>query len=221
PINFFWLIVAIVLPLCASPFVNFLYETNQKLDFPGNLMEMIRNTEKQAEAVTKMFLKMPTVNDLLFNLFLIAVLPAIAEEFFFRGVVQKVFYESFRNVHAVVWITAALFSFIHFQFMGFLPRMFLGVLLGYLFAYSGSIWVPVIAHVFNNGAQVVAAYLFQRGIIDYNIEDNTPAPYYAVVASALVTLALIYIMQKRRYVQPQIVVNETNHQPDRDDLPFV
>jgi uncharacterized protein len=218
PVNGFWLLMAIVLPLAASPFVSFLYELNQHLNLPQGLVE----AEDQAKSMTKLFLKMPTATDLLFNIFLIAMLPAVAEEFFFRGVIQKLFYEGSRNLHAAVWLAAILFSAIHFQFMGFLPRMFLGLLLGYLFAYSGSIWTSVIAHVFNNGSQVVAAYLYQRGLIGYNIEDEEAAPYYLIIASGLVTLALFYFMQKRRYVQPLVTVNEpSREEADRDDLPFV
>jgi len=211
------------LMVCATPLVGWLYQLNLKLDLPlAGLMEMIRNAEEQATVLTKMFLRMPTFNDLLFNLLLIAILPAIAEEFFFRGVVQKLVYEGTRNVHAAVWISAAIFSFMHFQFLGFLPRMFLGVVLGYLFAYSGSIWVSIVGHIFNNGSQVVAAYLFQRGLSGYDIEDNTPAPVYVTLVSALLTVALFYFMYKRRYVQAMpAAVSPDSHHSDPDDLPFV
>ena len=217
-VTFLWIIVGCLLTLCATPFVGFLYELNQQLNLPGGLMDSVRSAEDQAQALTKVFLKMPTTQDLLFNLFLIALLPAVAEEFFFRGVVQKIFYEGTRNVHAAVWLGAALFSFIHFQFLGFLPRLFLGVILGYLFVYSGSIWVPIAAHALNNGSQVIASYLFQHGQIKYNIEDETAPPIHFVVASAAITAALFYFIYKRRVHQP---VFTTDEKTDRDELPFV
>lgn len=216
-----WLVVGCLLTLCASPFVGFLYEINQRLNLPGGLMETVRAAEDQAQALTKLFLQMPTTETLLYNLFLIALLPAIAEEFFFRGVVQKIFYEGSRNVHVAVWSGAALFSFIHFQFLGFLPRMFLGVILGYLFAFSGSIWVPIVAHAINNGSQVVAAYLYQRGMIKYNIEENEAPPFVFVIASALITAALFYFIYKRRVHQAVLVSPQRSDKSDPDDLPFV
>ena len=218
PVSGFWFLIAILLPLAASPFTGFLYELNKGLNLPAGLVE----AEAQAKEMTKLFLKMPATTDLLFNLILIALLPAVAEELFFRGVVQKVFYEGSRNVHTAVWLSAILFSAVHFQFMGFLPRLFLGLLLGYLFAYSGSIWTSVIAHFFNNGAQVLAAYLYQHGLIGYNIEEEEAAPYYMVIASAVITLALFYFMQKRRYAQPVVILSDpASEKSDRDDLPFV
>jgi hypothetical protein len=101
--------------------------------------------------------------DLLVNLVVIALLPAIGEELMFRGVVQRVMTGLFRNVHAGVVLTAVVFSAIHVQFFGFFPRMLLGVYLGYLLLWSGTIWMPVAAHFLNNAAAVIAAYLVDSG----------------------------------------------------------
>lgn len=220
----FWYVIAVILILCATPLVSWIYHLNQQLNLPSdNLMEMIRSSEDQAKTLTKLFLHMPHTTDLFFNLFLIALLPALSEEFFFRGVLQRLFQDRIKNMHVAVWVAAAVFSFMHLQFLGFLPRMFLGVVLGYLFVFSGSIWVAVVAHMFNNGAQVIAAYLHQRGMIEYNIEDETAPELWVVGISLLLTIALLIYISKRRYKAPE---PETTHimsseKVDRDDLPFV
>lgn len=215
----FWFAAALVLILVSQPFASALYALNMKMNLHWDwLMNAIRNSEDRAAEITKLFLQMPAPRDLLINLFLIAMLPAIGEEFFFRGVVQRIIHERSRNVHLAVWITAAVFSFVHFQFLGFLPRMFLGVLLGYLYAYSGSIWVSVTGHVINNGSQVLLSYMHQHGMISFDINDNTVAPWYLVLASAALTVVLYAAMKRRRVVEPQ---PETPHHTLPDELPFV
>ncbi|MDZ7777205.1 MAG: CPBP family intramembrane glutamic endopeptidase [Bacteroidales bacterium] len=105
------------------------------------------------------------------NLLLIAVIPAIGEELFFRGVLQKVFTDWFSNAHAGIIITSVLFSALHMQFFGFLPRFVLGVLFGYYFYWSRSLWLPIFAHFINNGAAVVVAFLAARGSVDVDYEE--------------------------------------------------
>jgi membrane protease YdiL (CAAX protease family) len=154
---------------------------------------------------------MPLVTDLVFNLFLIGILPAIAEEFLFRGVLQRLLHDRIRNVHIAIWLSAAIFSLVHFQFLGFVPRMLLGGILGYTFYASGSIWVPVVAHAFNNAAQVIMAYLFQRGIIDYNIENNEHTPLYLGLLSLLSCVGIIVLMLRyRRLHSTHTLPNDSN-----------
>lgn len=220
----FWYGMAVVFIFCATPIVAWLYHLNQLLNLPSeDLMTTIRDTEDRAKVFTRLFLQMPSTVDLFFNIFLIAIVPAIAEEFFFRGVLQRMLNDSLKNLHIAVWVTAAVFSFVHFQFLGFLPRMFLGIILGYVFAFSGSIWVAVVAHIFNNGAQVVAAYLYQRGLINYNIEDETAPELWIVAISILLTTAIFLFLYRRRVeaTSPILTNTENHNRTDRDDLPFV
>ena len=105
-------------------------------------------------------------------------------------------------MHVAVWLSAFIFSFIHFQFYGFLPRMFLGLLLGYLFYYSGSLWTSILMHFVNNGAAVVISYLQYKGRIDVDVDhfgatDNV----WLLAASLIVTVGLIVLSAKinKRY----------------------
>jgi len=131
---------------------------------------------------------------MLFNLFMIAMLPALGEEFLFRGVLLRLFREWTHSTHLAVFISALLFSALHLQFYGFLPRLILGLMLGYVFVWSGSVWVPVIVHFFNNGLAVVAAWLYERGSITTDVESLGSADQpFLIVASGLMATTLMLL----------------------------
>lgn len=166
-------------------------EWNSNLVFPGELDAWIRERENMAEAMTKFLTSFRGPGDFLLGFLLIAVLPAISEEFAFRGMLQPALNRATGNMHIAVWVTAILFSAFHFQFLGFVPRLMLGVLFGYLLAWSGRLWLPIIAHFVNNGLMVILLYLHQLGYIDINPESTEAAPLLAVVpATILLVFAL-------------------------------
>lgn len=192
--------LAILGMLCAVPMIGMLYDWNRNVQLPADIMQTVKRAEDQASALTHLFLEMPSYAALFFNLLVIGIMPAIGEEFLFRGVLQRLFQDRIRNAHIAIWLTAAIFSLVHFQFLGFLPRMILGGILGYAFYYSGSIWVPVVAHAFNNSAQVIMAFLFQQGIISYNVENTESTPIYLGILSLFISILIIALMYRRRFV---------------------
>jgi len=203
---FFTLVLIILLMIVAIPLINFLVEFNVSLSLPerlSGLEERIRKAETDAEEMMDMFLSETSFYGLLINLLMISIIPAIGEEFFFRGVVQRLLTEWFRNYHGAILITAVLFSFMHFQFLGFLPRIFLGVLFGYLFVWTGSIWAPVMAHFVNNTLAVVFFYLYNKGLIKCGLDSvgsNQETIIYTLVSVflMLILLAGIYIKEMRK-----------------------
>jgi membrane protease YdiL (CAAX protease family) len=163
PVYFF---LAFALILCASPLISELSTWNQHMSLPGwlsGLETWMKNSEDKAGELTTAMLKMDTLVSLGINLIVIAFMAALSEELFFRGLLQNVLKEVFRNYHVAVWTAAIIFSAFHMQFYGFLPRMILGAGLGYLYVWSGSIWVSVLAHFTNNAFGVIAEYLQQHG----------------------------------------------------------
>jgi membrane protease YdiL (CAAX protease family) len=119
---------------------------------------------------------------------------ALGEEIFFRGVLQSLFERYLGNSHAAIWIAAAIFSFIHFQFYGFFPRLLLGAFFGYLYVWFRTIWVPIVAHFFNNGWTLTMHYMYQQKQIDIDPEQmGTLIPWW----SALVSLILVAFYVKR------------------------
>jgi hypothetical protein len=202
PVNFSSVVLVLVLSFAASPFVNLIGEINANMQLPdwlSGVENWMKNTEDKAAEITEAFLKVETVGGLAFNIFMIAFLPAIGEELLFRGVIQRIFTNWTRNYHWGIWISALLFSALHLQFYGFIPRMFLGVLFGYLLVLSGSMWLPIIAHFINNAVAVVAMYMIDKELLSPEIEEigSTADSYYMAVIS-IVLIVVFMLMIKRQ-----------------------
>lgn len=152
----------------AVPFINAMAAWNSGISLPGFLADLeywVRSKEEVANALIELFLSMNTPGDFVFNLVLIAFIPAISEELFFRGMMQPLVVKSIKNIHVAIWTTAFLFSFLHLQFLGFLPRMVLGAVLGYAAHWSGSLIVPMAGHLANNALALTLSWLAQRNLI--------------------------------------------------------
>jgi uncharacterized protein len=157
--------MTVLIMISIMPLLDLTVQINQAMKLPGFLAgveEWMRQKEKELEVLTRQFLVMNSWGDLALNLFMIAALPALGEELMFRGGLQRIFTRWFDSYHTGIWIAAIIFSAIHVQFYGFIPRMLLGALFGYLLVWSNTMWVPVLGHFLNNGLTVVAAFVYQR-----------------------------------------------------------
>ena len=159
-------------------------------DFFPNMVNNFEGKEEIINNTIKEFLIMENELHLVINLLLMAFLPSICEEIIFRGIIQKKF-ELISNPHIAIIITSIVFSAIHMQFISFLPRMFLGVLLGYLFYYSKNLWMPIIAHFVNNSIAILGSYF----IIDSRNENinNSEINISVVFLSAVVVIMFFYL----------------------------
>lgn len=164
-------LISVVFFMVAFPFVNFVADWNASVQIPTIMGEWMKGKETNASELTQLFLDMPSWGLLVFNLIMIALLPAIGEELIFRGVIQRGIQKQFGNPHLAIWVSAALFSAIHLQFFGFVPRLLMGVAMGYLLLWSGNLWYPIIAHLANNSLSIVLAYGIQHGRIESKIES--------------------------------------------------
>ena len=136
--------------------------------------------------------------ELFFNLLVVALIPAVAEEMIFRGIVQQTLESWLKNPIYAVWVAAAVFSFIHFQFEGFLPRMVLGLVLGYLYYWTRNLWIPILAHFVNNGVQVVAAYFMPEQLESLEPEAMGSSVAIAGIISLVLTIFVAkYIIKQK------------------------
>lgn len=159
------LILVILYMILIIPFINLLGDLNQHLVLPkvfSGLEMWMKLSEDQATALTQKFLNVHNFSGLLYNLFLIALIPAIGEELYFRGALQGII-KQWKGIKVSIWITAIIFSTIHFQFYGFLPRMLMGAFFGYLLFWSENLWLAVVAHFTNNAIAVIFYYLKFNG----------------------------------------------------------
>lgn len=192
--------IVVLIVIAFMPFDGLIIEWNQNLHLPETLAPMeqwIREKEKGLEGITKYLTTFSTTGQLLVAMLVIAVIPAIGEETLFRGILQRNFTYWTRNPHVGIWLAAALFSAIHVQFLGFFPRMLLGALFGYLYLWSGNLWVPILAHFVNNGFTVIMVYMHQKKMVSVDIESTESIPLTGTLVSGAITLGLLYYFKKR------------------------
>lgn len=183
-----WAILAMFFSLLP---INLLVEWNAALQLPESLEwleEIIQSADAQAAALTEALLSDTSVGALLVNILLIAVVPAVGEELMFRGGIQRILAQWSGNIHVGIWVSALLFSAMHFQFYGFLPRMALGALFGYMLVWSGSIWLPILAHLINNATAVTLHFFIAQGVADESVDTvgtGSEGIYFTVVSAIL------------------------------------
>ncbi|MEC5147883.1 type II CAAX endopeptidase family protein [Chitinophaga sp. 212800010-3] len=166
--------------------------------------DAVKDAAALAEKLLEVFLKMPTITDLLINLVLIAIVPAIAEEFFFRGVLQRLLIKATRNVWIGVFIASVIFSAIHGDILGFMPRLLLGIGLGAIYVFSGNLWLAIYAHILVNGMQVLMLYLFQHGMLKEDPAKDGTVEWYYVALAIPVTIGVFWALRKKSDPMPMI-----------------
>lgn len=176
-----WLAITIVIVfyVISLPAMNWLVEMNKAMSLPSwmaGIEQAMRAAEDNAAEVTQEMLNINSVGQLILCVLVVGVMAGLSEEMLFRGAMLRTMQDSRLGNHAVVWITAFLFSALHMQFYGFVPRMLLGVWLGYLFVWTGSLWVPIIAHTLNNSTVVLMSYLSNMGVLPEGFGDNLGLP---------------------------------------------
>lgn len=195
-----------VVMLTAFPLINLLAEWNGQMvlpEFLAGVDEWIHEKEEGAERLIRSMLAMDSIGDLLFNLFLIALLPAVTEEMFFRGMIQPLTLRMTRNYHVAIWLTAFIFSFFHLQFLGFVPRMLLGALLGYAAHWSGSLVVPMVGHFLHNGLAVLVMWYIGVDALDQEVEQfgaNEGEVSFALFSAGIMLagMSLFYKLANRK-----------------------
>lgn len=201
-INFQILIFSILLILASLPVINWMVELNEQMKLPvflSGLETWMKESEEKTKQITEVFLNVNTVNGLLINLLIIAFLAAIGEELLFRGVVLKLLTGWTKNIHWGIFLSAALFSAMHMQFYGFLPRMALGVIFGYVFIWSGSLWVPIILHFIFNGITVVAFYLNNIGTLNIDPDTlGTSSNFIVILISLITSMVFMYLLYQKK-----------------------
>lgn len=198
-----WLLAAAGLIILTVPFMSGLIEWNAGAHFPGFLKgweASAREMENRAQDLTRYLTQFSTATRFLVGLLVIAVVPAISEELVFRGVVQRNLVQWTGSRHVGIWLAAAVFSAIHFQFFGFVPRFVLGLVLGYLYEWSGNILVPMAAHFTQNAFQIILLYAQQRGALQgagFDPESTNALPWWWQVLSLGLSGAVLWLLYQR------------------------
>jgi len=160
------------------PVLNAVVAWNAGLHLPDALQGVeswMRESENSAKIITDKLLAGTSILDLTLNLLIVAVLAGVGEELFFRGLLMRIISDVLKTkpdsklkpwvMHVSIWTIAILFSAIHMQFFGFFPRMLIGAWFGYLLWWTGSIWVPVLAHFLNNALSTLTVFGQNKGVL--------------------------------------------------------
>jgi len=195
------MISGVLIMFSVLPIIHYLAELNAQITLPealSGLENWMKEKEDQAAEMSQRFLEVTSFAGLLSNLFMIAIVPAIGEELLFRSVLQPQLGRAFKNYHIGIAVTAILFGLMHLQFYGLLPRIMLGIILGYFYFWSRSIWIPIIMHFVNNGAAVIVFYLNYNGSIHTEMDDfGATSNYFLLGLSMALTSFLLYVTFKK------------------------
>lgn len=194
-------LTATLLFLASIPFVSWLTEWNEGMKLPESLKSLeaiIREMEDMAQAETEKMLNTDTIGGLMANLTVIALIAAVGEELTFRGVMQPWLTKACRNPHLGIVLDAIVFSAIHMQFYGFVPRLVLGIVLGYTAYVSRSLWPSILIHFLNNATTVVVMFLVHKGTLDIEMEEIGSTNLVGTILSALATIAILIFMWKKQ-----------------------
>ena len=192
----YWLL-AIVIMFVAIPAVEYIGALNQKINFGTETQKWMKGMEEEATKQIQFMLAKHTPGELFTNLIFISLFAGVGEEIFFRGVLQRMFIRAFKNPWMGIVLTATIFSAFHFQFFGFFPRLALGIVLGAIYWYSGSLWPAIIAHFIYDGFIIVLVYLNPSMINNPDqtlMNPNTLLPF--AVGSIVLTVLLLWVMRK-------------------------
>lgn len=192
------LLLSLLAVLTGFFFIQYVYELNKMLPFPGWMVSQ----DSEKVNLTEQLLNMSNISHLLINLMVIGLLPAIGEEFMFRGIIQKYTIKLTQKPWLGILLSAFIFSAIHFQFQGFFPRLLLGCVLGYLYWMSRSIWLPVIVHFFNNAYQIILHYLYVKGKSDFNLLEDITVSWHTAIISGIATGVVLTFLHRS--------INKTN-----------
>lgn len=195
------LLSVFVIMAVSSPITELTGLINQKMTLPGILKPLENWMREKEDETMRMTIELLTVRkpwDFAVNMFMIAILPAIAEELMFRGGIQRSLMRMVRNPHVAIWLTAIIFSAIHMQFFGFVPRMLLGALFGYIYFWTKSLWYTMFAHFLNNGYAVCLALYLQKHNMPLNSADNTSNfNWIGYGISILLTIFALYYFKRQ------------------------
>lgn len=199
--------LAILLIFAVQVFIESVNHYNNLITLPGSMKgldDFFKQTKESGEKTLGLVLADKSINSLLINLFIIAVIPGIVEELFFRGCMQRSIARMGSNPHVAVWITAIIFSLLHFQLAGLFPRIFLGAILGYLYLWTRNIWAPIIVHIIHNGTIIFVNQMLlendtykKLSITDYSLSNVG----LGATVSLVISIAIMYLIYRNRVTE--------------------
>jgi uncharacterized protein len=203
-----YILAGIAIMIVSIPLINLLGEWNRHVQFPDEIKRWMENAEKEAAKAIQALLSKHTVTDLLLNIICIAGLAAVGEELLFRGVAQRLLIKMFKSPWAGIIVSAILFSALHMQFYGFLPRFVLGIFLGAVYWYSGSLWVAILGHFVYDALLIVLAYFYPEMLKDESTIQMNSLALAGTVSAVITVLTLLWMRKNSTITYEQVYADD-------------
>lgn len=205
------LAASIILLVVSQPLVSWLGQLNENLNF-GSVQQSLKEAEAVYTRAMQVFLKMDKPQDLVINIFIMALLPAIAEELFFRGALQKSLLRLSHMPVMAILISSLVFALLHGTAFHVIPIFTLGILLGTVYHITQNLWYTIIIHFSNNALAVIATYYSSRNETLKKIaDDSLKYPIIGMLVSLILVIGIVYfIKQKSAETLPAYVYEEKN-----------
>lgn len=161
--------------------------------------------EKAYNEQVVVMLDMKGIGGYVLSLFIMAFLPALSEEMLFRGGLQNFLTRATKMPLLSILIVSLLFSLVHFSVYGFLVRFFLGLVLGYIYYYTGNLWMSIVAHFFNNALAVTGIFVLTRQgrNITEAINKEVSPSYWGFLALPVIIWLFAVLMNASKKEQPE------------------
>lgn len=194
--SFVQLALALIIIVCGGIFINLIIEFSRNISLPESLA-FLKNGQETTDELLQSFFSIKTSAHFLLLAFSLALLPALAEEFFFRGVLQNLFLQMGVSPLRAMITAGLAFSLMHLAFDNFLAIWLMGFVLGWLYYYSGSLWTSIFAHFINNASVVFLKYAFFTGITQTDwTADSTPIAWSLSLGTGVIMTAGLWLMKK-------------------------
>lgn len=186
-------LTAIFTLVVSIPLMNIIINWNQNLTFPESMSGIVltfKDLEAKSEDSINIMTSGNSAGILIVNIMIVGIFAGLGEELFFRGGLMRLL-GGVKSIgtHKAIWISAIIFSVLHLQFFGFVPRMLLGVFFGYLLAWSGSLWLPILMHIINNSIIVTFDWINQTNGTD--IDVNSIGTGSSTIDIIILTLSIV------------------------------
>jgi len=201
----YWLI-AIGIMVMAAVFTQWLVQINTAIPLSGDWTQL-RTMEQQVDKMVEAFFSETSMKRLLLLTLVMALLPAVAEEFCFRGTIQNTLSQTNLGPIGAIVITGFTFSLVHFEFDNFLAIWCMGIVLGFIYYYSGSIWVSIVVHFLNNFIVVIGKYAYMKGLIHSDLASSDALPLYLTLPAGAVMIGGLILMRKWSGKNPAGIIN--------------
>lgn len=178
------------------PAMNLIVAWNENLSLPESMQPIetwMRMSEQNAQAAIEVLINGTSIGSLVIAILVVGILAGLSEEMFFRGALQRLLVTGTWNRHLAVWFAAFIFSAVHMQFFGFIPRLLLGAFFGYTALWTGNLWIPVIAHAFNNSLVAIAMWLRQTQTMKVDVDTIGTEPSHGILVGLSIILTFVAV----------------------------